>query len=349
MRVVLLGYAKEVACGASDYTQRLAGALQAAGVCVHLLEVNSWKVKHVGSIASHLGQMRCDILHVQYPASVYRRAVAPIILLAMEKWRRVVTIHEFSQAHPVRKSLCLAAVATSEAAIFTTRVELEAVARLWPWARRKAVVIPIGATVNCEVGMTSHEDGQAGAGHVVYFGLIRPKRGLEEFLEVARRASERGWQQRFEVIGRTPTFAEGYAEEVRRRARELANVHWVGGVEAGELAERLRGAVAAYLPYPDGVSERRSSLLVMLEAGVPVVTTVGKATTEDLRSAVIAVRGAEDALEAIRRLSEDRELREEMRRRGRHYAAARSWERIALEHKALYERIFSRRSRGPSG
>ena len=54
-----------------------------------------------------------------------------------------------------------------------------------------------------------------------------------------------------------------------------------------ETAGLLAGASAAYLPYPDGASERRGSLIAALGNGAPVVTTDGPDRPADMDGVVM--------------------------------------------------------------
>jgi glycosyltransferase involved in cell wall biosynthesis len=68
-------------------------------------------------------------------------------------------------------------------------------------------------------------------------------------------------------------------EQLIRQHPEIANrVHATGELDAGDLSLHLSACDVMLQPYIDGVSSRRTSTMVALAHGVPVVTTSGKLT-----------------------------------------------------------------------
>ena len=166
---------------------------------------------------------------------------------------------------------------------------------------------------------------------MVYFGLVRPDKGLEEFLEVARAEGGEG----FCVVGALVEKDRAYYEEVRRGA--AAGVEWVMDGSLEDAAERLAGAGAALLPFPDGATLKRGSLLAALGNGTPVVTRVSRETAAGLVEVVLPAEGVREACGCLRRLREDAEFAAELGERGRAFAGRFSWERIAALHEDLYD------------
>jgi glycosyltransferase involved in cell wall biosynthesis len=117
--------------------------------------------------------------------------------------------------------------------------------------------------------------------------------------------------------------SEAMRDELRRRQPELAGrVHATGALAADALSLHISACDVMLQPYIDGVSSRRTSLMVGLSHGKPIVTTSGR-LTEPLwaESEAVALVSAENvaalASETMRLLSD------EMSRR-RLSAAARS-------------------------
>jgi len=341
MRVALLGAGAGRVCGVSDYTVRLAEALEREG-CTVLLPQWQWESWRVPWYAGALTAEGVNVVHAQYPAAVYRFSLAPLILLSAGRWAKVLTLHEWSQSHPLRRQMSNALALLSDLVIFTSRRE-ERRWRAQSYLRRRGCrtgVIPIGSNITTSVASRSARQRKD---EVVYFGLIRPKKGIELFLEVARQALKEELPARFLVIGETPRGCERYAAGMREMAERLGNVVWVGGREPSEAHELMSQAKIAYLPYPDGASEGRSSLLAALGAGLAVVTTWGQDTPEELRHVCVFATTAEEVLPAIRRLLVDEGLRSMLVSRGEQYVARRNWSSIARAHVALYEEVLCRR------
>jgi glycosyltransferase involved in cell wall biosynthesis len=67
-------------------------------------------------------------------------------------------------------------------------------------------------------------------------------------------------------------------EFVVRNPRLLDRVYGVGALPADDLSRHLSACDVMMQPYPDGISTRRTSAMVALTHGVPVVSTSGPLT-----------------------------------------------------------------------
>jgi len=105
----------------------------------------------------------------------------------------------------------------------------------------------------------------------------------------------------------------------------------------------LASSSIAYLPYPDGVSERRASFKAVLLNGVTTITTRGQHTPFNLEGLVSFCATPEDALAAVHFLAENGEHRTLLADKARQYALQFTWERIAEAHIELYKSVISLR------
>ena len=122
------------------------------------------------------------------------------------------------------------------------------------------------------------------------------------------------------LIGRG---SEKLREEIVRKHPEIARrIHATGSLCATDLSRHLSACDVMIQPYPDGVSSRRTSVMVSLSHGLPIVTTSGH-LTESLWTAsdAVAITPVGDVaafVESIRRVLADANERERLS------AAARS-------------------------
>jgi len=328
-------------CGVVDYTRCLARALEARGVAAATLDGTDWGLSAVARLRRRLAELRPEIVHVQYPATAFGSGLAPHVLAALPVAgaRTAVTMHEYSQAHVLRRasgaafSLGLGPIGP-RALIFTTAGERDAYLARHPWARRRSRVVPVGS--NIPFGAWTPDRG--GAPRIVHFGQIRPNKGLEAVVDLARLAAGRGRAWRFEIVGSAPARFADFAAALRAEAEGLP-IDWIGGTDAQAVAGRLRTAQAAYLPFPDGASWRRGSLVAALGNGCPVVTTAGDQTPDDLARAVTCAPDPEAALAALDRLTGDPRAAEAASRAGAAAAAPCRWDAIAEAHRAIYDAL----------
>ena len=123
------------------------------------------------------------------------------------------------------------------------------------------------------------------------FGLIQPRHRLEDIVDAQAELRRRGVESHFLIIGGEAeydaTAARRYVDELRRRIEQqqlAANVIWTGYRPDEEVSAALRASDVGVLLYPEGASTRNTTLQAMLEHGLPVVTTDGLATGDELRT-----------------------------------------------------------------
>lgn len=318
-------------CGVGDYTAHLVSGLRDSGIEVEVFSKFAWGVSGFSRLASAIKKFQPDIIHIQYPTVGYGKGLLPQ-LLSVAMAPCVVTLHEASQVHWLRRLSLYPFTLRARRIIMTNEFECEYVAKAAPWARHRLHVIRIGGFT------TFHPAHHKNLAEITYFGLIRPKKGIEEFLQVARVANQKGGMLSFRVIGQPDSRSVDYYHALRAQAADLA-VEWVVGQERDVVVDLLGRTQIAYLPFPDGASERRSSLLAMLAAGVSVVTTKGEQTPEDMRNAVIFSCGADEAYSQLFNLYADSEKRKLLESAALDYAEKFSWKSILDEHRNLYEQL----------
>jgi glycosyltransferase involved in cell wall biosynthesis len=96
------------------------------------------------------------------------------------------------------------------------------------------------------------------------------------------------------------------------------------------------------LPYDSGVGENNTAFAAFAHAGIPVVTTRGKRSTEMETEgvAIFADPGPDELAAAIALVLDDRGLAAKVAARGRAWSARRNWQRVT----AGYREVMTRRS-----
>lgn len=317
--------------GIRDYTTRLSEELAACGVDVVDLTSRRWGFRALATLRDRIACLRPCVVHVQHPSS-YGLALAPQVLSLLH--RGVVTFHEASGDH-LAGSLARVFPFTLRAhhLIFTSPHEQDYVLRRAPWAKDKSSVIPIAS--NLPAGKTTKRR----INEVVYFGNIRPRKGIEEVIGLARliRQEQLSWQVR--IVGTPSWWWRDYADGLRRQTEGLP-VEWLSNLGHQATADALARAKVAYLPFPDGVSERRGSLLAVLASGAAVITTNGRQTPRTMRTAFAFASSPAEALPIVRRLLDHpHEWRSQAAAGQAFFAALPSWKEIAARHLTIYQTL----------
>ena len=165
---------------------------------------------------------------------------------------------------------------------------------------------------------------------IVYFGLLAPDKGLEQFFDIV--APWMGGATPVTVVGSVVPSHEGWLDGLKARH---GHARFRQSLGSDGVSAALRRATVAVLPYPDGISERRGSALAALAHGVQVVSTRGRATTAELGSVCHLVDGVEQARACMARLLDDDTSHIDDDTIGA-YVGSRSWDAIAARHVQLY-------------
>jgi glycosyltransferase involved in cell wall biosynthesis len=363
--------------GVGDYTACLAAALartgrevavitsagpddpagSAPGVTVHRV-VRDWGWACWGEVAAVLRRLRPAVADIQYQTGAYRLHGA--INLMPWRLRRagpawVTTFHDlrepylFPKAGPVRRWANRALMAGSRAVIVTNPHDEAA---LPPAIRPRAAGIPIGA--NLAPDLPAGWDRAAaraavGAGPgtclIAYFGFFNASKGLDTLLAALAQLRAAGDYRLLLVGGGTgasdPTDAATWAAlQTQIAALALGTaVQRTGYGTAQAVSAALGSADLAALPFRDGASLRRGSLLAVLAHGLPCVTTQPAPVPPTLTAWPALADGANALLvppadpaalaAALARLAADPALQARLRAGALALAAQFDWDRIA--------------------
>jgi glycosyltransferase involved in cell wall biosynthesis len=250
---------------------------------------------------------------------------------------------------------------TADACIATNP---EDAARLKEWGVKRLELIPIGS--NIPNNPPPDYDRRAwrerwGAGEgttlLAYFGFLNSSKGLDDLLRALVRLRERGDYRLLMVgggLGSSDPTNRATAAQLADLARHLGvedRLTWTGYLEPREVSAALLSADMAVLPYADGASFRRGSLLAVLEHGLPLVTTEGDLgfgiadfgfegswpRLVDGENALLVKVGDVDGLAAaVGRMAGDARLRDKLSEGARMLSGFFSWASIAESHTRLY-------------
>lgn len=293
MKVLMLtGSIPPEACGVGDYAVNLSSSLRAKGCNVNLVKLDIFSFYRV------LKERKKYILHIQYPSIGYRMSLLPQLMAVFTN--PVVTIHEFSQVHILRKLAELPLLFFSKKIIVTTEHEKMSISKVWSRFGRKIVVIPVLPAFMPEKDVTEMTERKG----LAFFGLMRKGKGIEEFIELARKLNQKFSTFPINIYSAIPKGSEDYFREVKSTSADL-DINWHLNKSLNEVSEGLSNSKYSYLFFPDGVSERRSSFIAALGHGVLVLSNSGEMTSLNLQGAFVDVQSPEAALNIIAFLETD--------------------------------------------
>jgi glycosyltransferase involved in cell wall biosynthesis len=321
-------------CGVGDYTSKLVQALRQKGMDVEIFLKPRWKLAKAVQIAREISAAKPDIIHIQYPTFGFGSDLAPQVLSILLH-PCVVTLHEASQVHILRRLSLIAFALRSRCLIFTTEHELKYSLNIVPWIGKWSTVIPIGSNISGNgKALTRDID------DVVFFGLLRPDRGIEDVIRLAELLKAGHFRYGVQIIGVPGQSSHDYLKRIRILSKDLP-ITWTIGLPEEDVAKLLARSRIAYVPYPDGASERRGSLLALLSNGVVAITTEGRFTSNAIRDTVLFAATPEQAFEVIQNIESDYAQQNELRKKALEYAARYDWDNIATKHIETYTQILA--------
>ncbi|MFM2308291.1 MAG: hypothetical protein RLY87_411 [Chloroflexota bacterium] len=373
--------------GIGDYTRRLSVALSQRGhevaimtgkqgqayrdaARIYPVRIEKWDSSCIPIIRQTIAKLQPDIVHIQYQTGAYDMKVAinrlPRLLSRERKQglRVVTTAHDllppylFPKAGFLRNWYTKKIIQDADGAVMTNAGDYHTVVDdakgMW---NPNTVFIPIGANVspappeNYDRTLWRSRFGVLNGDMLLaYFGLLTHTKGIDTLLLAMRSLPA---TTRLALIGGEGESNEdqAYARRVRQNIIDYGledRVIVTGHAEPTDVSAYLIAADAVVLPFSDGYSYRRGSLLTALAHSVPVITTKAQLAVSqdplpdlmDGKHALLVEPDSDTALaEAIERLRTNPELAFHLSRGGRELMDVFGWDRIVEQHDALYNSL----------
>jgi glycosyltransferase involved in cell wall biosynthesis len=343
---------------------------QAAEVVVQRV-ISSWGVQCWGEIAAVAQQQQLEVLNIQYEPAAYAMRVGVNFLPSTWVRRRikvptVTTFHDllvpylFPKAGPLRWKVVDYLARHSDAIIVTNaedRAHLSNFHAKHPTS--KLYTIPIGSNIEpAGAGAFDRTVERARWGIrpaeqlLGYFGFLSLSKGGSDLMQALKILSESDLPVKLLLIGgRTgssdPTNAE-YAAQVDHLIELLDvkdRVIATGYLEPPDVSRALLACDVMVLPYVDGASLRRGSLLAAIAHGKAIVTTEPRYPIEGLQheASVLYVRpnDPQSLAKAARRVLQDRLLRTRLQSNVSQAAKLYTWDQIAAQTLKVFEEVLS--------
>jgi glycosyltransferase involved in cell wall biosynthesis len=330
-------------------------------VSVHPV-AEGWGWLALGRVRALAARLRLDLVNVQYQAAAFGLGLPAHFLPRVAGKPCAVTFHDlripylFPKAGRLRPA-AVSALARSAAGVIVTDPADEA-----ELARRGGVRrltrIPIGSNItpapppgydraSWRQGLGVRPDELL----LGYFGFLNASKGGDTLISALAVLADRKAQVKLALIGgqtgaSDPTDAAFAAQvEIMIARYDLAErVLRTGYVSPAEISAHLLACDAVVLPYRDGVSFRRGSLLAALAHACPVITTQPALPLPELRDGenirLVPPESAPALVLAVTELLDAPEMRARLGRGAQALAAQFSWEGIAARTMAFYESLL---------
>lgn len=290
--------------GVGDYTQLLArqlserdhdifvftsAQLSESDSAIHITNtVKKWRWGAIRAIQKWIKIHKLDVISLQFETAAYSMSPFIHFLPQVVRVPVVTTFHDllfpylFPKAGALRPMIVRHLANRSDGVIVTNHEDYMQLDN-----HPNMTLIPLGNLVHADLpadyDRTQWRD-KAGAGDddflIAYFGFINHSKGVEILLEDLAYLRQTGYPFRLVMIGgktgsSDPTNAD-YAQKIDALITQLGlsdAVTWTGFVDNAQVNAYLDASDVVCLPFRDGCSYRRSSLLAAIHRGCAIVTT----------------------------------------------------------------------------
>jgi glycosyltransferase involved in cell wall biosynthesis len=346
--------------GVGDYTARLRTGLEQGGWLTDVVtrrQVGRWDARSLLWLLRHAP--RHGIVHIQYQAAAFDLlgdiCLLPSLLRRLRpQLRTVTTFHDarlpylFPRANGLRPKALQLLARTSDVVIAADSRDLRTLGGPSP----RHVQIPIGSNIPCQPPagyeraafrreLALSQDDLT----VVYFGTLNSSKGASLVLDAFAAIRRQQPRARLLLLGGEASASDPNdrrsASMLRERIDRLGTaVIRTGWLAAGQLSAYLLAGDVALLPFLDGASARRGSLLACAEHGLPIVSSEPAAAEVRAYIEAVALDPAELAGAVLGVWRQPGKLRAGSRA----LASEVSWPHLAAQHVDVYERLLYSRT-----
>lgn len=293
--------------GVGDFSRALGRALADLGHHVHVLtDATGPAPTHADALEIHRGiggwgwglhtrvaafahTHKIDVVNVQYQTAAFGMHPAVNLLPRMLSARLAVipTFHDlrvpylFPKAGPLRKWVVRDMARSAPASIVTNAEDLAALSLA---GARHVALVPIGSNVSLQPAAERASWLRArgldpARCWIAYFGFMNESKGADSLLRaisLVAREADVGLLHIGEALGASDSTNVAYANKMVALARELGiagRVAATGFLDDSGVSSAFAASDCVALPYRDGASYRRGTLMAALAHGAAIITT----------------------------------------------------------------------------
>ena len=355
--------------GVGDFTRGLAEHIRAHGHEVHILSrpgsysanldvgaVKGWGLGCLPAIRRWVQRLGISIVNLQYQTAAYDMSPFIHFLPDVIGVPLITTFHDlrhpylFPKAGALRDWIVLR-LARRSAGVITTNQEDDLRLRQLPNRR----VIPIGSSIPNAIGngdgpatrrgRARSDDEAFTLGH---FGFVKGIKGLDYLLEAMARLRADGHDLRLQFIGGRRNMVDSSEDDTYLASLDSHITYHglddlvtrTGYLPQDEVATRFGAVDLMVLPFADGASFRRSSLIAAIHCGCAILTTEPVTPIDCFAHGknlwLVPPRSASALEKAILALMRDRAKLDQLRKGAAALSARFDWDEIARETVAFF-------------
>lgn len=362
--------------GVGAFSRILAETMQSQGHEIQLLSrngtqsdtlplstISSWGMGSITPIQEWVQKHQFDVINLQFQTAAYDMSPFVHFLPQVTPVPIVTTFHDlrfpylFPKAGKLRNWIVMHLARKSAGVIVTNHEDAEKLSYL-----PHNTLIPIGSNIlttlpteydrNQWRSKTEASDDTFLIGH---FGFIKEIKGINYLLDALLKLINQKIDAKLVFIGgRSNTVDAGsddpYLKHLDERIAQLGlenYVHWTGFVEESEVASYLNAVDVIVMPFLDGASYRRGSLMAAIQYGCAIITTYPQMKIPTFKHNqnmwLVPSHSASQIESAILHLLEHPHHLDELREGALDLRRMFNWETIAQDTVNFFEKIDNRK------
>lgn len=260
---------------------------------IHLTApVKRWNIKTLLHIRAWASQHQLDVVNLQFETAAYQMSGwIHFLPLFLPNVPLVTTFHDlltpylFPKAGALRGKIVNYLADRSSGVIVTNHEDYDKQSHL-----KQIALIPIGSnipdTLPAEYDRPTWRK-KAGANEdeflIAYFGFLNQSKGVDRLLKDTADLLQAGYKLKLVLIGDRVGTSDSanihYAQTIDKLITDLQLtpfITWTGFIDEAEVSAYLQSADAVALPFTDGASYRRGTLMAAIQHNRPIITTAPK-------------------------------------------------------------------------
>ncbi len=373
--------------GVGDCTNEIARGLAAQGVDVRVATsksasggawnipvepiIDKWDWSSYRDLTNAIHEFNPRVIHIQYQTGAFGMHPAINFLPRYLRSRTsdltnaprvITTFHDlrvpylFPKAGRIREWVTRELARSSDAVIATNDEDYATLTR----HSKICALIPIGSNIST----TTPSDFERAAWRarfsvadnetlLCYFGFLNESKGGETLIRALAQIPNAKLLMIGGQVGASDPTNAAYLEKVRALISKLGlneRVIWTNYTPPEIVTANFLASDICVLPYRDGASYRRGTLMAALAHGMPIATTAPRDVGAHGRAPLPTLQNSENCLLvppddptalalAVLRAAESPELRAKIGAGARELAQHFTWDKIARQHLELYRRL----------
>jgi glycosyltransferase involved in cell wall biosynthesis len=344
-------------------SEQAAEGAQGGPVTVHA-RMADWGFRALyRAVRELVAELSPDLVNIQYQTAAF--GMRPAINLLPRFFGDVpvvTTFHDLKVPYLLPKAVrlrrwvnrdlartCRAVIATNA----QDRAELERIGGI-----KRIEMIPIGSNISYHLPAGYDRAvwrGQWGVSNrttlLSFFGFLNDSKGAIELIQALKQLTGEGLPVDLVMIGGAVSSSNAsnqtYYDRVKDTITELGmedHIFWTGYVANEEVSAAFTSADVCVLPFADGASFRRGSLMAALTHGAPIISTTPQVPVPEMVHGeniyLVPPNDAGAVAQAIRTLAHDKALRERLAQGARELSRHFDWGTIAGRTLALFREVL---------